>query len=225
MVIDAFKIIYNYKIGGLGVLKKKGKEKDTDDSANEGDIEEEASPEPLHDVDNQEPGEDSERSDKDEGEQEEQSDEGEVTESEKESTSVEELGENPEVLEPSDGLNVERSNTSQDTSVRCTKNTGTLLAHISASDLKNFEPSAMIRCLHMSIEEYLSCFKDKMPLVCCHVEDTTAHILRLMENHAVTHLWIVERYDLQGCSEKTPDFGPPLGLLSLRDIIDEMMAC
>jgi CBS domain-containing protein len=113
---------------------------------------------------------------------------------------------------------------------------GKLISHLSSSDLKNFEPFAMMRCLHMSIKEYLACFKEKKPLVTCRRDTTLLQLLEKMAREEVNRIWLLadeeddddeeeegdKGHDRKAKHEPKDNGGRPIGMISLADIIAEV---
>lgn len=115
---------------------------------------------------------------------------------------------------------------------------GKLISHLSSSDLKHFEPYAMMRCLHMSIKEYLGCFKEKKPLVTCRRDTTLLQILEKMAREEVNRVWLLadeededeedaaSGHDRKSKQQQQPkpkdNGGRPIGMISLADVITEV---
>jgi CBS domain-containing protein len=111
---------------------------------------------------------------------------------------------------------------------------GKLISHLSSSDLKHFEPYAMMRCLHMSIKEYLGCFKEKKPLVTCRRDTTLLQILEKMAREEVNRVWLLadeededeedaaSGHDRKAKPKPKDNGGRPIGMISLADVITEV---
>jgi len=221
-VIDAFKIIYNYKVFALGVMETKGKEKNTDYEESSED-ENDSNADRSSDASEEEDEEDSTEAGTRSGDE----SRGSISKGHSsDSLSWRSMRTFKPIVEEDllQGIpgrsysepvppSREKQRLSRAKRVEEAKlPAGKLISHLSPSDLKNFEPFAMMRCLHMSVKDYLSSFKEKKPLVTCRRDTTLIELLDEMRRVEVTRVWLME--DGQG--------GKPIGLITLHDIITEV---